>query len=134
MTIPAGQLEGLHPGDLIELVITTDGDPITLRGTYPAITDWAATVTGDDPVTVTVLSRAARPLYVNHTRATHVPGDVVRDDDMPDRAETWTYLGNTPEGCWLTVTAAGERYYTHPAAMPARLRLLVDGETGQTAP
>jgi hypothetical protein len=74
---------------------------------------------------VTVVSRAPRPLYVNHPRTEPVAGDVVRDADN-DEWNGWLYLRSN-NGRWLD-SSRGEWF---EKAMPARLRLLVDGETGQ---
>jgi hypothetical protein len=82
----------------------------------------------DGPVdrTLTVVSRAPRPLYVNHPRTKPVPGDVVRDADDDSDVETW----NTTGPSWFDRYGYG----LSRSDLPDRLRLLVDGETGDTVP
>lgn len=75
--------------------------------------------------TLTVISRAPR-LYVNHDRAEPVAGDVVRDADS-DEPRTWTKNVNGFSHEWHANRAA---HYVPRESLPARLRLLVDGETG----
>lgn len=77
-----------------------------------------------DPWVLTVVSRAPRPLYVNHHRAEPVPGDVVRDADQ-DHPGIWVRARRS----WVTVD--GDQVEEWKDAAPHRLRLLVDGETGQ---
>ena len=74
--------------------------------------------------TLTVVSRVPR-LYVNHDRAVPVPGDVVRSDGVGDR-RVW-FLNSLG---WQSLGGTTARYHE----LPARLRLLVDGETGQVVP
>lgn len=70
-------------------------------------------------IALTVISRAPRPLYVNHSRTEPVPGDVVRPADGTKsvafrRIEGWIW----PNGTTARLDTYG-------------LRLLVDGETGE---
>jgi hypothetical protein len=79
--------------------------------------------------TLTVVSRAPRPLYVNHPRTEPVQGDVVRDADS-DEPGIWVRARLDFGAPWYgSGTSARSR-----AELPARLRLLVDGETGQVVP
>lgn len=79
---------------------------------------------------LTVISRAPRPLYVNHDRTEPVPGDVVRDADS-DNAVTWTKNVDGFSHEWLCNKV---HVYVPREEMPDRLRLLVDGETGRCVP
>lgn len=71
------------------------------------------------------------PLYVNHPRTEPVPGDVVRNADVNcgDETRTWflDYVGH-----WRVTRA--HKTELSGCNLPARLRLLVDGETGQVVP
>lgn len=62
-------------------------------------------------------------MYVNHTRRVSLIGDIARDADG-DLANWWFY---GDDGRWVTRLG----YRMERAILPARLRLLVDGETGQ---
>lgn len=134
------QVADLKPGDVVELSrpSTTD-DAVTLivRGPLRQV----STVTGDTlyagsycvrdqdghPVygprgTLTVISRAPRPLYVNHHRTEPVPGDTVHPGDGTLSIAFRTVNGWVwPNGTWARVVNDG-------------LRLLVDGESGQVVP
>jgi hypothetical protein len=83
--------------------------------------------------TLTVVSRAPRPLYVNSDRTEPVPGDVVRDADDDERSGTWAFVArdwgnrNLP---WIPLHGEDRRGCLR-GQLPARLRLLVDGTTGQ---
>jgi len=72
--------------------------------------------------TIELLSRAPRPLYVNHPRMGSVPGDVVRPADGTSTPAYRTVRG------WL--------WPNETAAQPGEhgLTLLVNGETGQVVP
>lgn len=77
--------------------------------------------------TLTVVSRAPRPLYVNHDRTAAVKGDVARDSQSHDGERTWVFDG------------ARWHWTRHPDEVAGdlkrvTLRLLVDGETGQVVP
>lgn len=78
-----------------------------------------------------VVSRAPRPLYVNHDRTEPVPGDVVRDADNQNDARTWSRNIDGFSNEWHSNRA---NHYVPREKLPARLRLLVDGETGQVVP
>lgn len=75
---------------------------------------------------VTVVSRAPRPLYVNHPRTEPVNGDTVADEDNGGADWTWHRVHDE----WLR--ADGASFVR--SELPARLRLLVDGETGRVVP
>jgi hypothetical protein len=92
--------------------------------------------------TLTVVSRVPR-LYVNHPRTEPVAGDVVRDADS-NSSRVWLYTGTSRSPSdrysgWCFTNATGSVVWTgctdagYPQ-LPARLRLLVDGETGDTVP
>lgn len=114
-----------YPGLFSEGPLRESGGRLMLGGSVircddgsPSYPDW----------TLTVVSRAARPLYVNHPRTEPVPGDVVRDADSSNDRHTWVKNvdGFTHE--WLAVPG---HVYVPREQLPDRLRLLVDGETGQ---
>jgi hypothetical protein len=92
---------------------------------------------------LTVISRAPRPLYVNHDRTEPVPGDVVRFvcDDHPDDSYTNAFLPRSDRDAlpWVPLThGPGERYSDEQADCRHlsgwRMVLLVDGETGEVVP
>ncbi len=79
-------------------------------------------------LTLTVVSRAPRPLYVNHPRTEPMPGDVVRDADKgPIRWPIWLRQASR----WAELNCDNSCTWRGPHELPTRLRLLVDGETGQ---
>jgi hypothetical protein len=142
--ITADQVEDLHPGDVVEIV-RGDHPQVSVRGPLssgPAGELWlgdlnVAIASGgyDDRRThwakhpasrLTVIARIPRPIYVNYNRTAPVPGDVVRDADDPDNPKVWmSALDAEGDQCWVDVERIAPR-----EKMPARLRLLVDGETG----
>ena len=85
-----------------------------------------------DTQQLTVVSRAPRPLYVNHPRTEPVAGDVVRDADDDTDTMTWNYAGGSGESVQGWYDRDGQGAASHH--LPERLRLLVDGETGQVVP
>jgi hypothetical protein len=142
VTITREQVADLREGDVVEYHRSDWPDGVVIRGPLHrsksggqwiglatfAIRFDDGDVNGfafDKDTTLTVVSRAPRPLYVNHDRTEPVPGDVVRDADSDDPA-TWHYL-TWPGGPWYDLRGNGKPR----EALPARLRLLVDGETGQ---
>ena len=142
MTITREQIADLRPGDVVEF---TDGRWLpgtVLRGPLWAQSNGALLV-GDllvrhvngnpgrwDNGTFTVISRA--PLYVNHPRTEPVPGDVARDEGSNHALAVFIFVPEEDGGPrWLDT--AGDWF--SPAEMcEKRLRLLVDGETGQVVP
>jgi hypothetical protein len=80
----------------------------------------------NEELTLAVVSRALRPLYVNHDRTEGVPGDVVRDEDgvvwLRDRYGKWVSVDSETDDDHLLNWTTGT------------LTLLVDGETGETVP
>ena len=135
------QVADLQPGDFVKLEgypslkgaavagpAWSDGEtqklcvgPFVIRhrdGTAPVQYD-------DDPnFSLTVVSRAPRPLYVNHPRTVALPSDVVRDEDgavwLRDDFGKWISADSETDDDRLLNWNAG----TRPT-------LLVDGETGQ---
>lgn len=141
MTITREQVADLQPGDVVEITEIVDGDVYTHRGPVRAepghrdfLTFAGYTIHNAQGRpglwidTLTVVSRAPRPLYVNHPRTEPVPGDVVRDADSGD-PRTWHYL-TWPGGPWYDLRGNGKKRVD----LPTRLRLLVDGETGRCVP
>lgn len=136
------ELADLREGDAVELRdsrwggVTISG-PVRLTGMGLCVgpllivgPDGREPYDPDGPIerSLTVVSRAPRPLYVNHDRAEPYPGDVVRDADCdyPDDQRTWMYDDTRlPWFCGFM----GENYGR--INLPDRLRLLVDGATGQ---
>ena len=97
--------------------------PETYREGWRRVADYLARMDGEK------FDEPTKPaLYVNHDRTEPVPGDVVRDADNPEW-NGWLYL-RSDNGRWLD-SSRGEWF---EKAMPTRLRLLVDGETGQVVP
>lgn len=141
MTITREDVADLRAGDVVELQLATGS---TIRG---ALTDdrfvgglgiagagWLIRDSSGDPAyqldedatAIVVVSRAPRPLYVNHDRTEPVPGDVVREEGSP-LAHTWHYLGgdDAPERWWRFDDTS------IPFDKNASLILLVDGTTGR---
>lgn len=141
------QVADLRPGDVVEVAADHWPSGSVWRGpVYEALGDLRVAgglVRYDDgePLrgaewTLTVVSRAPRPLYVNHDRTEPVPGDVVRDADSDLDVDRRVWLCD-PAGDWWTgaedtVRMAGSP--TFEIGFPERLWLLVDGETGQVVP
>ena len=137
------ELADLRPGDVVELTDTRYPGVVTsgpLRDDAGELLLGAFTVRAFDGLpahprqrTLTVVSRAPRPLYVNHPRTEPVAGDVVRDaDDDTGDQRTWMLdAGGHVRTPWRCGFIGGS--YTR-GDLPARLRLLVDGETGQAVP
>jgi hypothetical protein len=137
MSITRGQVADLQRGDVVELRWPNHPDvvvsgPLRPRGGG----QWVGPVpvigpSGEmhDGIDLTVVSRAPRPLYVNHPRTEPVPGDVVRDADG-NAGVTWV-LADTDRRPWISPAL---ETWVKQEELPARLRLLVDGETGMTVP
>jgi hypothetical protein len=142
MTITREQVADLQPGDVVELRddrwpevvirgpvrITENGDSYAVGelGISPAFLPEFRQPYNAATRTLTVVSRAPRPLYVNHPRTEPAGGDVARDADGDLPGRVWVYAGIA--GTW--------RWAEHPSEAAGqlkdvRLRLLVDGETGQ---
>jgi hypothetical protein len=140
----------LQPGDLVEMS-WEDGFQVQRTYTGALRTGGEALYLGDVAVRapdgmasrphgqLRLISRAPRPLYVNHPRTEPVPGDVVRfeDADHLDDSYTNVYLPRNEQDRkpWLSLTHdPGERYSNEDALCGHldgwQTRLLVDGETG----
>jgi hypothetical protein len=142
VTITREQVADLRPGDVVEISWgETEFSDVTrsIRGPLRrnsqgylyvgalTVASPNGDVWGDDIRTLTVVSRAPRPLYVNHDRAEPVPGDVVRDADTEITKHTWVKNVDGFSNEWLAVPG---HVYVPRKQLPDRLRLLVDGETG----
>jgi len=131
------QVADLQPGDVIEfrdddwpgtvisgpLVSTAIG---LCLGNF-TIVRWANGEPNErSRATLTVVSRAPRPLYANHDRTEAIPGDVIRDEDgviwLRDSHGKWQSADSVAddESLWWT---------TGP-----RPSLVIDGVTGQVVP
>jgi hypothetical protein len=74
-----------------------------------------------------IVSRAPRPLYVNHPRTEPVAGDVAKDAaGFEPSGHTWHCLGD--EESRLTWWRFDDRMRN---GQPKVMRLLIDGETGE---
>jgi hypothetical protein len=134
------QLVDLREGDVVERAYDVAPDTVT-RGPLRAYPDGSLRLAEElirhsdgrfwngHLRLLTVVSRAPRPLYVNHPRTEPVPGDVVRDADS-ESAAVWMYGDPADDAgeCWAQ---AAEPFWTTRGHLPAHLRLLVDGTTGQ---
>jgi hypothetical protein len=78
---------------------------------------------------LTVVSRAPRPLYVNHPRTEPVAGDYAHELDADGKRLVLRVRGTRYPDKWIDQDGL-ERTYS----VRRRLRLLVDGETGQVVP
>jgi hypothetical protein len=141
------QVADLQPGDVVEVAhrdwsgqkmsgpLKSTGEvtgeyveALRLCG-YPIRDNRGEPING--PWTLTVVSRAPRPLYVNHDRAEPVPGDYARDEDADGIRLILRTRGERFPDKWIDQDGI-ERTYDH---IPGRrLRLLVDGETGRALP
>jgi hypothetical protein len=145
VTISREQVADLQPGDVVEVHVAEWREGVVLRGPlHESATGslWLADLQiryHDGDVfgwsmgrrsTLTVVSRAPRPLYVNHDRTEPVPGDVVRDADSGDPT-VWLCTNPTKGFDWWHRADEG---FCHSEDLPARLRLLVDGSTGEVVP
>ena len=135
------QVADLQPGDVVEIVEDDKGDEITHRGPlrregkYLVLGGFTVTRPNGGPAswyrTLTVVSRAPRPLYVNHPRTEPVRGDVARDNESGNEHRVWVYGRDHGGSTWFW-----SEYPTEIAGhlKTVRLRLLVDGTTGQVVP
>lgn len=140
MNITREQVADLQPGDVVRLVqVCEDGSRYIFEGPVRAdggsalvFADWwLRTDTGDVPEWVdelTVVSRAPRPLYVNHDRTEPVTGDVVRDGEGVVR---WVARVATGVPSYWSHDYQPSSGWTHHRNPPKPLTLLVDGKTGQ---
>lgn len=146
MTVTREQVADLQPGDVVEMSGGSLHDAV-VRGPVYQRNGWLllgpdqvvrtpeGDPTGDRGRTLAVISRAPRPLYVNHDRTEPVPGDVVRDADAPSSATTYDRcVDGVGIHAWRTTGGVTWLVGDRLANLPARLRLLVDGATGQVVP
>ena len=127
------QVADLREGDVVEIhkraPLSKSGKELLIDGQLLRRSDGdpSSWVEGYD---LTVVSRAPRPLYVNHHRTEPVAGDVVRDE-LGDKLALFICTKEDEEVWWVDTAAD----WIWPAEMrEKRLRLLVDGETGQVVP
>lgn len=138
MTIAREQVADLRKGDVVEIRESDHPDVVT-RGALHEAPNGALDLGGIYRVRsadgqrrlaarceLTVVSRAPRPLYVNHDRTEPVPGDVVRADEFPAMKTTWRRIRDR----WID--QHGVPSADSDMAFPKRL--LVDGTTGQVVP
>jgi hypothetical protein len=141
------QVADLQPGDVVEYHRSDWPEGVVIRGPlHPALNGAPWIGLGDcavrfdsgningysthEETTLTVVSRAPRPLYVNHPRTEPVPGDVmVPVSHSADDLATWSW-------CPLRSGAYRWRDTQSDAWLAAEdivddLRLLVDGSTGE---
>lgn len=146
------QVADLHPGDVVELVRNEPGMTTTIRAELRPYHDTGLILGesvllrlpgGEVPALraqfeLTVISRAPRPLYVNHDRYEPTQGDVVWFEDQRNPADSYTNLydpSNSLRLPWLEIQT-GYRYGRDEAETgdpDLRLHLLIDGTTGQLA-
>lgn len=144
MSITNEQVADLREGDVVELswppvsghaeVTITVSGPLRLSSGMLFVGCYCVRDQRGHPVygekrTLTVVSRVPR-LYVNHPRTEPVPGDRVRDADDDSNTTVWHYA-DADEQRWMT-HVPGSRVELDE--LPARLCLLIDGETGQVVP
>lgn len=131
--------ENVQPGDIVEAwrASWTVGQkvvgPVVAQGNALVVGDfivgWLDGAELDTDKTVTVVSRAPRPLYVNHPRTEPVAGDIARDED----GDLWTLVDKSAYGqlrAWHWSTEARKWMHNNPERV-AGATLLVDGETGE---
>lgn len=143
MTITREQVADLREGDIVRYSGHRALHGALIEG--PLYNEYGALIVGGytvrkedggvysgDPITLTVVSRVPRPLYINHDRIEPVPGDVVRDADDETRTRWWWFTNSARDMPWRYWD--DEIVYCRRHALPVRLRLLVDGATGQVVP
>lgn len=140
------QVADLRPGDVVELAVdwwrgAVIRGPLWSRDGSSNLTVGPCDVRNRDGSpyleegrTLTVISRAPRPFYVNHHRDHSEPGDAVRDadDDTDDRWWRYDEQMTSSQYAWelgARAIAVGPRRYRRDS-LPRRLRLLIDGATG----
>lgn len=138
------QVADLRDGDVVDLIVRhRDEFVLSALGPLRSIASHALFLgeycvrrDNGDPVygeqrSLTVVSRAPRPLYVNHPRTEVSVGDVVADDD--GREPTVFFCADPMhEQAWLRGDERRSQYtWLTRSELPTRLRLLVDGETGR---
>jgi hypothetical protein len=141
VTITREQVADLRPGDVVEISdvhwpngtvvrgpLWLDGDTLHCAGEYVRHHDGSAPA-GGATQTLTVVSRAPRPLYVNHDRTEPVPGDVVRDADGTGNDVWFRYEFNSGGAGWCNLRTQ----LRNRSELPDSLLLLVDGTTGLPA-
>ncbi len=134
------QVADLQPGDVVEMTDDRFPDVVTrgplhqedgslYLGNFRCVR-WedGSLPSSGERCTITVVSRVPRPLYVNYPRTEPMPGDVVRDADKgPTHWPIWLRQVSR----WAELNCDNSCTWRGPHELPARLRLLVDGETGQ---
>jgi hypothetical protein len=148
VVITRADVDDLRPGDVVELHRNGWPDGTVVRGPLYAVGGWlyvaehsvmsliGSGVSLGASYSLLVVSRAPRPLYVNHDRTEPVSGDVVRDADSDVDTDRRVWLCD-PAGDWWTAHEDTVRVAGSPTfgiEFPKRLWLLVDGETGQVVP
>jgi hypothetical protein len=138
------QVADLRPGDIVELSdasfhgavirgsLWNNGTEQLNVGAY-IVRDPSGSPYASEHRTLTVISRAPRPFYVNHDRDHPVLGDAVRDADDFTDTRWWRYDNLSPTVGWpwqLGATAGVAPTYYPRESLPRRLRLLIDGTTG----
>lgn len=140
MTITREQIADLREGDVVEISGDFRWPGAVVRGPLQSDLNGSLRVgpllvrhrEGYPPqgelrqATLTVISRAPRLLYVNHPRTKPVPGDVVRDAELQNRNQ-WMHVRRN---VWANIDGGLDSRI----GLPERLRLLVDGETGDVVP
>ena len=161
MTITWKQLDELRAGDVVELRDSEWPEDNVIRGTVrssqlsglkgdlcvgPQILRRRSDGGSSQPNTrtLTFISRAPRPFYINHDRTSPVPGDVVRFEDTRrpgGGSYTNVYLPsfNHDGRPWMSLTHVRGQRYSRRDAEPDptegyQVVLLVDGETGEVVP
>lgn len=150
MTITREQAADLRPGDVVEYRRADWPVGTYLRGPLYDAAPWGLAV-GGEPIrydsggvsgygekvgtTLTVISRAPRPLYVNHDRTEPVPGDVARNPEGHVRVcQPVVSLGGQLRWWGFNLGEWGDPdkwTYCTRSIFSGDLTLLVDGETGQ---
>lgn len=82
--------------------------------------------------TVTLVERGLQPVYVNHSRTEPFSGDIVCDADAPSNHRLTYLFGDDDSYPWRECMINGE--WLPRDELPKRLRLLIDGETGEVVP
>jgi hypothetical protein len=141
VTITAEQTADLQVGDIVRYTGHAQANGATIEGPVYQHADGSLRVgpglvirtaggapIPDTNIVLAFVSKAQRPLYVNHSRTEPVGGDVARLVDSTS-TRVWFYASAINAPGWYD-TRGGR--FERPASVS--LRLLVDGATGQPVP
>jgi hypothetical protein len=138
MPITPEHVADLMPGDVVRLAGHTSAHGATIEG--PLYLDETGRLcvgpglvvrqadgapNSNANLSLAIVSKAERPMYVNHPRVEPVKGDVFRSAEIQN-TNLWMFAGKT------VVSKDGDIF--RRGELPADLHLLIDGETNEVVP